>query len=350
MLQLLTNRATDLTPETDPRAQGDREADLLDAYSSAVVDAVERVGPAVAHLAVWAPSPGGPRGARNRPGGDGQPVPSGTGSGFVFTPDGFMLTNSHVVERATRIRATFADGSSYAAEVVGSDPDTDLAVLRVHATSLAAAKLGDSGRLRAGQLVIAIGNPLGFASTVTSGVVSALGRTMRSQSGRLIDAVIQTDAALNPGSSGGPLVDSRGMVVGINTAVIAGAQGICFAIPASTAHFVIPQLIGEGRVRRGWIGVSGQTIQLSRRRVQLSHLTAAGAVLVTEIVARGPADRAGIRARDIIIGLADSAVAGIDDLQRLLTREGIGRATNVTLLRDGVQLVLSITPSENPRA
>lgn len=350
MLQLMTNSATGLTPEADPRAQGDRETDLLDAYSSAVVDAVERVGPAVAHLAVWAPSVGGPRGARNRPGGDGQPAPSGTGSGFVFTPDGFMLTNSHVVERATRIRATFADGSSYAAEVVGSDPDTDLAVLRVHATSLAAAKLGDSGRLRAGQLVIAIGNPLGFASTVTSGVVSALGRTMRSQSGRLIDAVIQTDAALNPGSSGGPLVDSRGMVVGINTAVIAGAQGICFAIPASTAHIVIPQLIGEGRVRRGWLGVSGQTILLSRRRVQLNHLTAAGAVLLTEIVARGPADRAGIRARDIIIGLADSAVTGIDDLQRLLTREGIGRATNVTLLRDGVQLVLSLTPSENPRA
>jgi S1-C subfamily serine protease len=350
MLQLLTNSATGLTREADPRAQGDRETDLLDAYSSAVVDAVERVGPAVAHLAVWTPNVGGPRGARNRPGREGQPAPSGTGSGFVFTPDGFMLTNSHVVERATRIRATFADGSSYAAEVVGIDPDTDLAVLRVHATSVAAATLGDSGRLRAGQLVIAIGNPLGFASTVTSGVVSALGRTMRSQSGRLIDAVIQTDAALNPGSSGGPLVDSRGMVVGINTAVIAGAQGICFAIPASTAHIVIPQLIGEGRVRRGWIGVSGQTIQLSRRRVQLNHLTAAGAVLLTEIVARGPADRAGMRARDIIIGLADSAVTGIDDLQRLLTRESIGRATNVTLLRDGVQLVLSITPSENPRA
>ena len=212
-----------------------------------------------------------------------------------------MLTNSHVVERATRVRATFADGSSYDAHVVGKDPDTDLAVLRVHATSLVAATLGDSRVLRAGQLVIAIGNPLGFASTVTSGIVSALGRTMRSQSGRLIDAVIQTDAALNPGSSGGPLVDSRGRVVGINTAVIAGAQGICFAVPISTAHVVIPQLIAEGRVRRAWLGISGQTIQLSRRRVQLSHLSAASAVLVTETTPRGPADRAGIRARDIII-------------------------------------------------
>jgi S1-C subfamily serine protease len=348
MLQLLTSSANGLRPEVDRRAQGDRETDLLDAYSSAVVDAVERVGPAVAHLTVWAPAVGGPRGDRDRRGRDGQPALSGSGSGFVFTPDGFMLTNSHVVERASRIRATFPDGSSHAAEVVGSDPDTDLAVLRVHATSLVAATLGDSGRLRAGQLVIAIGNPLGFASTVTSGVVSALGRTMRSQSGRLIDAVIQTDAALNPGSSGGPLVDSHGMVVGINTAVIAGAQGICFAIPASTAHFVIPQLIGDGRVRRGWIGVSGQTIQLSRRRVQLNHLAAAGAVLVTEIVARGPADRAGIRPRDIIIQLADSVVSGVDDLQRLMTPEGIGQAVNVTVLRDGVQLVFSITPSESP--
>ena len=277
-------------------------------------------------------------------------MPHGTGSGFVFTPDGFMLTNSHVVERAARIRATFADGSSCDAHVVGQDPDTDLAVLRVHATSLAAAELGDSRRLRAGQLVIAIGNPLGFASTVTSGIVSALGRTMRSQSGRLIDAVIQTDAALNPGSSGGPLVDSHGRVVGINTAVIAGAQGICFAVPISTAHVVIPQLIAEGRVRRAWLGVSGQTIQLSRRRVQLSHLSAANAVLVTETAQAGPADRAGIRAGDILVALGGSVITGVDDLQRLLTREHIGSAMTVTLLRDGAQLELSVTPSERVTA
>jgi S1-C subfamily serine protease len=203
--------------------------------------------------------------------------------------------------------------------------------------------------LRAGQVVIAIGNPLGFASTVTSGIVSALGRTMRSQSGRLIDAVIQTDAALNPGSSGGPLVDSRGNVIGINTAVIAGAQGICFAVPVNTAHFVIPQLIGEGRVRRGWIGVSGQTIQLSRRRVQLNHLSAGSAVLIMEVTRGAPADRAGFRTRDIIISLGGSIVTGVDDLQRFLTRECIGRATPVTLLREGKQIELTIIPAENPR-
>lgn len=348
MPTLLTNSAAGPPLDVELHSHVDTDAELLDAYSSAVVNAVERVGPSVAHLAVWTPTPGARRG-RQQTAADGQPAPSGSGSGFAFTPDGFMLTNSHVVERATRIRATFADGSTYDAHVVGNDPDTDLAVLRVHATSLVPAELGDSSGLRPGQVVIAIGNPLGFASTVTSGVVSALGRTMRSQSGRLIDAVIQTDAALNPGNSGGPLVDWRGRVVGINTAVIAGAQGICFAIPVSTAHFVIPQLIREGRVRRGLIGVSGQTIQLSRRRVQLNHLSAAGAVLVTETLARGPAERAGIRARDIIISLAGSAVTSVDDLPRLLTRERIGSATPVIVLRDGVQLVLSVIPIESSR-
>ena len=340
MLQLLNNTAA-LIPEEPDRSQNLSDADLLDAYSSVVVHAVERVGPSVAHLAVWTATGRAPRRGR-----DEQGAPAGTGSGFVFTPDGFLLTNSHVVEGATRIRATFSDGSSYDAHRVGADPDTDLAMLRVHGTFSAPATLGDSSRLRPGQVVVAVGNPLGFSSTVTSGIVSALGRTMRSQSGRLIDAVIQTDAALNPGSSGGPLVDSRGNVVGINTAVIAGAQGICFAIPVSTAHFVIPQLLGEGRVRRGWIGVSGQTIQLSRRRVQLSHLSAASAVLVTDVIANGPAYRAGMRARDIILTIGDSVVTGIDDMQRVLTRDCIGRTTRVTLLREGTQLSLTLTPTE----
>ena len=295
MLQLLKNTAPAVTPAEDSRSAAASDVELLDAYSRAVVDAVARVGPTVAHLAVWNAANGSRR-MRQRPAADGQLAPSGTGSGFLFTPDGFLLTNSHVVEGATSIRATFSDGTSYDAHLVGNDPDTDLAVLRVHASSLPAATLGDSSHLRAGQVVIAIGNPLGFASTVTSGIVSALGRTMRSQSGSQIDAVIQTDAALNPGNSGGPLVDSRGSVVGINTAVIAGAQGICFAVPVNTAHFVIPQLIREGRVRRGWIGIAGQTIQLSRRRVQLSRLSDMSAVLVTESIPRGPADRAGIRA------------------------------------------------------
>ncbi|MDB4875739.1 MAG: serine protease [Gemmatimonadetes bacterium] len=345
MLQLLTSSAS-VAPELARRDSTDREAGLLDAYSTAVVGAVERVGPSVAHLEVWAPQTARPRRGRGRPTPDSQ-EPAGSGSGFVFTPDGFLLTNSHVVERATKVRATFADGTSYAAEIVGTDPDTDLAVLRVNAPALVAAPLGDSTRLRAGQVVIAIGNPLGFASTVTSGVVSALGRTMRSQSGRLIDAVIQTDAALNPGNSGGPLVDSYGEVVGINTAIIAGAQGICFAVPVSTAHLVIPQLISDGRVRRGWIGVSGQTIQLSRRRVQLSHLAAAGAVLVTEIAPRSPAEGAGLRPRDIIVEFAGEVVGGVDDLQRLLTRERIDRAQKITVLRNGTQLMLPVIPAES---
>jgi S1-C subfamily serine protease len=348
-LQLLADGGSGEAPALERRERAYyRDTDLLDAYSAAVVGAVERVGPSVAHLEVWAPNAPRQRRGRGR-GADGQPAPAGSGSGFVFTPDGFLLTNSHVVERATRIRATFADGTSCAAEIVGRDPDTDLAVLRVNAPSVVAATLGDSSKLRAGQVVIAIGNPLGFASTVTSGVVSALGRTMRAQSGRLIDAVIQTDAALNPGNSGGPLVDSRGDVVGVNTAIIAGAQGICFAVPASTAHLVIPQLISEGRVRRGWIGVSGQTIRLSRRRVQLNHLAAAGAVLVTEIAPRSPAEGAKLRPRDIIIGFAGSVVGGIDDLQRLLTRERIDVATSITVLRDGVQLTLPIVPGEDGR-
>jgi S1-C subfamily serine protease len=325
MLKLVSSNEAIATPASGSAPTTD--ADLLDAYSSAVVSAVERVGPSVAHI---------------------ETKPAGSGSGFAFTPDGFILTNSHVVERAKQIRATFADGSSYDAQVVGIDPDTDLAVLRVHATSLAAAALGDSGRLRQGQVVIAIGNPLGFSSTVTSGVVSALGRTMRAQSGRLIDAIIQTDAALNPGNSGGPLVDSRGSVIGINTAVIAGAQGICFAVPVNTAHVVIPQLIRDGYVRRAWIGISGQTIQLSRRRVQLNHLSAPGAVLITEALAGGPAARAGLRAGDIILTLAGTVVTRVDDLQRILSSNLIGRPVSASLLRDGVQLERSIIPTDSP--
>jgi S1-C subfamily serine protease len=342
MLQLIANSAGTLAREAGTPDLASDE-DLLDAYSTAVVGAVDRVAPSVVHLEVEGAASAKPRG-RGR---SGQPAPLGSGSGFVFTPDGFVLTNSHVVERAASVRATLADGTRWNAEIVGNDPDTDLAVLRIGAPWLVAAPLGDSTRLRAGQLVIAIGNPLGFESTVTSGVVSALGRTMRAQTGRLIDAVIQTDAALNPGNSGGPLVDSRGDVVGINTAIIAGAQGICFAIPVSTAHLVIPHLIREGRVRRGWIGVSGQTIQLSRRRVQVSHLTGSGAVLVTEVAGKSPASQAGLRAGDIVIGFGGSVVSSIDDLLRLLTGDLIDRMTHLTVLRDGAKLTLAIIPIES---
>jgi S1-C subfamily serine protease len=349
-LRLLADGMAEPASAETRRADQDTDAALFDAYSRAVIGAVERVGPAVAHLEVWGPAPP-PRGRRQRRSGAEAPrEATGSGSGFLFTPDGFMLTNSHVVEHATRVRATFADGASCGAEIVGRDPDTDLAVLRVDAPPIAPATLGDSTKLRPGQLVVAIGNPLGFASTVTSGIVSALGRTMRAQTGRVIDAVIQTDAALNPGNSGGPLVDSRGEVVGINTAIISGAQGICFAVPVSTAHLVIPQLIAEGRVRRGWIGVAGQSIQLSRRRVQLNHLSAPGAVLITEVTPGSPADDAGLRPRDIIVGFADSLVTRIDDLQRLLTRERIDRATTITVLRDGAQLTRWIMPTDDRRA
>ena len=345
MLQLLRDN-TVADPAAARRETPDRNDELLDAYSTAVVSAVDRVAPSVAHIEVSLHGDPSRRARGRRPGGAGEQT--GAGSGFLFTPDGFLLTNSHVVEGATRIRATFADGESHAAELVGVDPDTDLAVLRVDVRSLVAASLGDSSRLRAGQIVIAIGNPLGFASTVTSGVVSALGRTMRSQSGRLIDGVIQTDAALNPGNSGGPLVDSRGNVVGINTAIIAGAQGICFAVPVNTAHFVIPQLIRDGRVRRGWIGISGQTIALSRRRVQISHLEGSGGVLITTVAPNSPADSAGLRPRDIVVDFAGSRVGGVDDLQRFLTQERIGHTAPITVVRDGARRTFPIIPTESP--
>ena len=339
MLKLVSD--SNLAPAASPARQPVDDAPLFDAYSRAVVGAVERIGPAVLHLEVTLPSArrGGRRGA---PAG-------GSGSGLIFTPDGYALTNSHVVQDSSSVRARLPDGTVHTAEVVGTDPDTDLAVLRLGATGLPIAELGDSTALRPGQLVIAIGNPLGFQATVTTGVVSALGRSMRAQSGRLIEGVIQTDAALNPGSSGGPLVDSRGRVIGINTAVIAGAQGICFAVPVNTAHFVIPRLIREGRVRRSWIGVAGQSIQLSRRRVQLSHLLAEGAVLITEVTPQGPADRAGLRPRDIIVRIADAPVVGVDDLQRVLTDELIGRSTEVVVLRDGAQMTLTVVPAERSR-
>src|SRR5919202_2908445 len=312
------------------------DAALLDAYSRAVTSAVERVAPAVVKIDVRHRLVGGPAAARRSP-----MEVGGSGSGFVFAPDGLILTNSHVVHRASAIEVTLADARRVRADLVGEDPDTDLAVVRIAAPDLVAATLGDSAALRPGQLVIAIGNPLGFQATVTAGVVSALGRSLRARSGRLMDNIIQTDAALNPGNSGGPLVDSRGRVVGINTAVIAGAQGICFAVPVDTAHFVIPRLIREGRVRRSWIGVAGQSIRLTRRRVQVSHLHAEGAVLVTEVTPGGPADRAGFRPRDIIVRIGDTTVVGVDDLLRLLTEDLIGRSTEVVVLRDGAPKTLA---------
>ena len=323
--------------ELEPLAVPDSEA--LDAYSRAVVGAVERVGPAVVHLEVM----GVPVASRRQTPSEA----SGTGSGFFFTPDGFLLTNSHVVHGAREVRATFVDGATHVAYPVGDDPSTDLAVLKVDRGAPAFAALGDSGRIRQGQLVVAIGNPLGFQATVTAGVVSALGRTMRSQSGRLIDGVIQTDAALNPGNSGGPLANARAEVVGVNTAIIAGAQGICFAIPANTAQFVASRLIRDGRVRRSYIGVVGQTIALTRRHAQRFHLAVQGGVLVTGVTAESPAERAGLRPRDIIIGIDTGVVGSVDDLQRQLTEDLIGRDAELSILRSGTQQTLRVRPAES---
>jgi len=322
--------------EVEPLAVSDGEA--LDAYSRAVVGAVERVGPAVVHLEVTGVPIPGRRGA---------PEASGAGSGFFFTPDGFLLTNSHVVHGAREIRATFVDGATHVAYRVGDDPSTDLAVLKVDHGAPTFAALGDSGRIRQGQLVIAIGNPLGFQATVTAGVVSALGRTMRSQSGRLIDGVIQTDAALNPGNSGGPLVNARAEVVGVNTAIIAGAQGICFAVPATTAEFVASRLIRDGRVRRSYIGVVGQTISLTRRHAQRFHLAVQGGVLVTGVTPDSPAEQAGLRPRDIIIAIDNGVVGSVDDLLRQLTEDLIGREAQLSILRAGTQQTLRVRPAES---
>jgi len=308
--------------------------DTLDAYSRAVIDAAETVGPAVVHIEVE-----GKRTARAS-------EQRGTGSGLVFTPDGYILTNSHVVRGAAKIDVTFTDGGRGGADLVGDDPGTDLAVVRVSQSDLPVARLGDSRDLRVGQLVVAIGNPLGFQWTVTAGVVSALGRSLRSQSGRLIDGVIQTDAALNPGNSGGPLVSSRGEVIGINTAIILGAQGLCFAIPSSTVLYVAPRLIRDGRIRRGWLGVAGQTVAIPKHAVNVFGLRGNGGVIVISVEPGSPADRAGIRDRDVIVELDGEAVSSIDDLQRLLTGERVGRPIDVAVVRRTERLVLRPVPLE----
>ncbi len=313
----------------------DGEGEALDAYSRAVVAVVETVGPAVVNIA------GVHRGTAQTPRG---PLPferSGSGSGVIIAPDGYTLTNSHVVHQATRLTATLADGRTLPAHLVGDDPATDLAVIRLDAAGLPAAPLGDSDRLRVGQLVIAIGNPLGFQATVTAGVVSALGRSLRSQSGRLIENVIQTDAALNPGNSGGPLVDSRGRVVGINTAIIQGAQGICFAVPANTARWVAGLLIKDGKVRRAFLGISAEPRPLHPRVAREHGLAAPFGVGVVQVSAGSPADLAGLRPGDVIVALDGAPVTTVDDVHRFLSRAPIGAVTHLTVLRGGDRLDLA---------
>jgi S1-C subfamily serine protease len=326
----------------DPPAPQPGDEGLLDAYSRAVIGAVEAVAPSVVNIEVH-PS-GRASGTAKRK------ARGGSGSGFLFTPDGLILTNSHVVHQAESIEVTLQDGRHLLATPVGDDPDTDLAVIRVHGDDLKPAGLGDSAALRAGQIVIAIGNPLGFQATVTAGVVSALGRALRSRTGRLMDNIIQTDAALNPGNSGGPLVDTRGEVVGVNTAVILPAQGLCFAIPSNTARWVAGRLIQHGRIRRGYLGLGGQTARLQRRLVLELKLPAEAGVLVLHVDRDSPAQRGGIAEGDIIVRLADQPVPGVDDLQRLLTEEVIGRPTPLTVLRQGRPWELVVEPAESRSA
>jgi S1-C subfamily serine protease len=318
-------------PSPEVPADRDSDTELLDAYSRAVVGAVDRVGPAVLHLQVEK---------------DGRRA--GGGSGVLFTPDGYALTNRHVVSGASRILATSTDGHTSSAGIVGDDPETDLAVLRLDGPAPAFAQLGNSRRLRVGQLAIAIGNPLGFQYTVTAGVVSALGRSLRSSSGRLIESVIQTDAALNPGNSGGPLVNSAGEVVGINTAIIAGAQGICFSISSNTVEFVAARLIRDGRVRRCFIGVAGENIVLQRRSARFHGLDQASGVLVQSTGPASPARRAGILSGDIIVGADGVSVRDVDDLHRLMTDERVGRSLPLVVLRQGQKVEFAVMPEELP--
>ncbi|MGH2451061.1 MAG: S1C family serine protease [Candidatus Limnocylindria bacterium] len=300
--------------------------ELLDAYSQAVVTVVERLSPAVVHLS-------GGRGAA---------------SGFLIAPDGYALTNAHVVERVGRLRATLHDGTTLPGAIVGADPSTDLAVVRIDApSSLPVAELGDSESLRVGQLVIAIGAPLGFQSTVTTGVVSALGRSLDARDGRLVENVIQTDAALNPGNSGGPLVDTRGRVVGVNTAIIPSAQGICFAIPSATARMVAGALIRDGRVRRARLGISGAATPIGRPLAAHLGLATGGGIRVVSVVPGSPAGRAGIEAQDILVFLDGQAVPTLSSLQALLTSDRIGRAVAVVVVRRGERRDLSVTLEES---
>lgn len=333
------------SPQTHTAARTDDA--LLDAYSRAVMESAERVSPSVVYIQVTARRSRSARQSRQGPN-----EVTGSGSGFVFTPDGFILTNSHVVHGATKIDVTLMDGRKFQAELIGDDPDTDLAVIRITAPNLVPTQLGESQSIRVGQLVIAIGNPYGFQYTVTAGVVSALGRTLRAQSGRLMDGVIQTDAALNPGNSGGPLVNSRGEVVGVNTAMILPAQGICFATSIDTAKFVAGRLIRDGKISRSYIGFAGQNVPVPRRIVRFYQLPVESGVLVVSFETDGDisaAKEAGLLAGDLLVEFDGQPIRGIDDLHKLLTDERIGKNTPVTVIRGVQKLTFAVVPRESRR-
>jgi S1-C subfamily serine protease len=337
--------STDYINETPATPNPPPDDGLLDAYSRAVIEAAERISPSVVYIEV------GQNNNRRR-----SNEVSGSGSGFIFTPDGFILTNSHVVHGAGKIQVALTDGRRLPAQLIGDDPHTDLAVIRISAPNLLPAQLGDSQSIRVGQLVIAIGNPYGFQYSVTAGVISALGRSLRAQSGRLMDGVIQTDAALNPGNSGGPLVNSRGEVIGVNTAMIRPAQGICFATSINTAKFVAARLIRDGRVSRSYIGIAGQNVPLPRRIVRFYQLPVESGVLVVSHESesrqpqspsrKNPARESGLLAGDVIIGFDGQPIRGIDDLHKLLTDERIGVKTSIEIIRGTQKLTLEIVPLE----
>lgn len=322
-----------------PTSKEDKQ--LLDAYSRTIVAAVKEVGPSVVHVHVKQGTNGSRRSQRRA---------EATGSGVIIAPDGFIVTNSHVVENAATIDITLADGSSFQADIVGQDKATDIALLRVLSdTNLPSANLGDSAQLQVGQIAIAIGNPFGFQNTVTAGIISALDRSLRSRTGRLIENVIQTDAALNPGNSGGPLVDSEGKVIGINTAVIQYAQGICFAIPVNTMRWVVTHLLREGKISRGYLGISGQTVPLPARVIRYFSLPQKTGVFVMNVVSGSPADKAGLKEGDIIIALAEQAIATVDDIHQFLTADRIGRNLEISVLRDWThKLETHVTPDSSP--
>lgn len=321
---------------TDGQESG--EEHLLDAYSRAVIYASEKVSPSVVHLKVN-------KKVKSRRYNRSWESP-GSGSGFIISKDGLIVTNNHVTENSTKIEVNLTDGRSFDADLIGSDPSTDLAVIRIQADKLETTSFGDSNKLKVGQLVIAIGNPYGFESTVTAGVVSALGRSLRSSTGRLIDNVIQTDAALNPGNSGGPLVNSKGEVIGINTAVIIAAQGICFAVGSSTAEFVVGQLISKGKVRRGYLGIAGQHIRFPKTLIQNLQLKVFSGILVQQVEADAPAYNREIKQGDVIVAFGEQPIRNIDDLHRVLTQEMIGERVKLKIIRKNELQEIIVIPGE----